>query len=155
MADTGHLPGRPCQVLQDHPQVHSRGHYAAGIQTVHRHSGGHRLLCQRLRVLGASLYVRGEYEDQDDITILLQIRRMLSLIWSGEATIRDAVVAAYKRLYIEGEKERGSERVASAATARWPFLLPHAPRSTSSQEPDRPDLLLHPGRAHFHGEDGL
>ena len=32
---------------------------------------------------------------------MLGVRRMLSLIWSGEATIRDAVVAAYKRLYIE------------------------------------------------------
>ena len=32
---------------------------------------------------------------------MLGVRRMLSLIWSGEATIREAVVAAYKRLYIE------------------------------------------------------
>jgi len=49
---------------------------------------------------------------------MLGVRRMLSLIWSGEATIREAVVAAYKRLYIESERERGSERAASAATAR-------------------------------------
>ena len=32
---------------------------------------------------------------------MLGVRKMLSLIWSGEATIREAVVAAYKRLYIE------------------------------------------------------
>lgn len=48
---------------------------------------------------------------------MLGVRRMLALIWSGEATIREAVVAAYKRLYIEVEG-RGSERAASAATAR-------------------------------------
>jgi condensin complex subunit 1 len=59
---------------------------------------------------------------------MLGVRRMLSLIWSatntictlsntiyrsGEATIRDAVVSAYKRLYIEG-----GGRSANAATAR-------------------------------------
>ena len=77
---------------------------------------------------------------------MLGVRRMLSLIWSGEATIREAVVAAYKRLYIEvricsgiddgivwlpissllfmyysyaqGREQRGGERSAAAATAR-------------------------------------
>ena len=67
---------------------------------------------------------------------MLGVRRMLSLIWSGEATIREAVVAAYKRLYIEvcisdtihktvfvtqliqGRDQRGGERSAAAATAR-------------------------------------
>ena len=40
---------------------------------------------------------------------MLGVRRMLSLIWSGEATIREAVVAAYKRLYIEVRIRLGIE----------------------------------------------
>ena len=31
---------------------------------------------------------------------MMGIRRMLVLIWSKEANIKDAVVAAYKRLYL-------------------------------------------------------
>ena len=46
---------------------------------------------------------------------MLGVRRMLSLIWSQEKTIKDAVVAAYKRLYINVESN--NSRTASNAIA--------------------------------------
>jgi len=50
------------------------------------------------------------------LNAMLGVRRMLSLIWSRETTIKDAVVAAYKRLYINVEST--SARSASAAIAQ-------------------------------------
>jgi len=40
------------------------------------------------------------------INAMLGVRKMLSLIWSREPTIKDAVVAAYKRLYIDVENAK-------------------------------------------------
>merc|ERR1719420_1358514 len=50
------------------------------------------------------------------LNAMLGVRRMLSLIWSREPTIKDAVVGAYKRLYINVESN--SVRSASAAIAQ-------------------------------------
>ena len=47
---------------------------------------------------------------------MLGVRRMLSLIWSQEKTIKDAVVAAYKRLYINVDSN--NSRTASTAIAK-------------------------------------
>jgi len=47
---------------------------------------------------------------------MIGVRRMLALIWSREPTIKDAVVAAYKRLYINVESN--NVRSASAAIAQ-------------------------------------
>ena len=87
---------------------------------------------------------------------MLGVRRMLSLIWSGEATIREAVVAAYKRLYIEvcisvlmtkitcdltssgsGAEGRGAQR-----------------SSGNSSELFSSGVRGDPGGAHLHGEAG-
>jgi len=40
------------------------------------------------------------------INAMLGVRKMLSLIWSREPTIKDAVVGAYKRLYIDVENAK-------------------------------------------------
>ena len=50
------------------------------------------------------------------LNAMMGVRRMLALIWSQEKTIKDAVVAAYKRLYINVESN--SVRSASAAIAQ-------------------------------------
>jgi len=50
------------------------------------------------------------------LNAMIGVRRMLALIWSREATIKDAVVGAYKRLYINVESN--SVRSASAAIAQ-------------------------------------
>ena len=50
------------------------------------------------------------------VDALIGVRRMLSLIWSQEKTIKDAVVTAYKRLYIEVESN--NSRTASHAIAQ-------------------------------------
>jgi len=50
------------------------------------------------------------------LNAMLGVRRMLALIWSREPTIKDAVVGAYKRLYINVESN--SVRSASAAIAQ-------------------------------------
>jgi len=50
------------------------------------------------------------------LNAMIGVRRMLALIWSREATIKDAVVGAYKRLYINVESN--SLRSASAAIAQ-------------------------------------
>jgi len=50
------------------------------------------------------------------LNAMMGVRRMLALIWSREATIKDAVVGAYKRLYIN--VENNSVRSASAAIAQ-------------------------------------
>ena len=50
------------------------------------------------------------------LNAMIGVRRMLALIWSQEKTIKDAVVAAYKRLYINVESN--SARSASAAIAQ-------------------------------------
>merc|ERR1719495_86920 len=50
------------------------------------------------------------------LNAMIGVRRMLALIWSREATIKDAVVGAYKRLYISVESN--SVRSASAAIAQ-------------------------------------
>ena len=47
---------------------------------------------------------------------MLGVRRMLSLIWSQEKTIKDAVVSAYKRLYINVDSN--NSRTASTAIAK-------------------------------------
>jgi len=50
------------------------------------------------------------------LNAMIGVRRMLALIWSRESTIKDAVVGAYKRLYINVESN--SVRSASAAIAQ-------------------------------------
>ena len=50
------------------------------------------------------------------VDALIGVRRMLSLIWSQEKTIKDAVVGAYKRLYINVESN--NSRTASHAIAQ-------------------------------------
>ena len=50
------------------------------------------------------------------LNAMIGVRRMLALIWSQEKTIKDAVVAAYKRLYINVESN--NQRTASAAIAK-------------------------------------
>jgi len=50
------------------------------------------------------------------LNAMIGVRRMLALIWSREATIKDAVVSAYKRLYINVESN--SNRSGSAAIAQ-------------------------------------
>ena len=50
------------------------------------------------------------------LNAMIGVRRMLALIWSQEKTIKEAVVAAYKRLYINVESN--SVRSASAAIAQ-------------------------------------
>jgi len=50
------------------------------------------------------------------LNAMIGVRRMLALIWSQEKTIKDAVVAAYKRLYINVESN--NIRSASAAVAQ-------------------------------------
>ena len=50
------------------------------------------------------------------LNAMIGVRRMLALIWSQEKTIKDAVVAAYKRLYINVESN--NQRSASAAIAQ-------------------------------------
>ena len=47
---------------------------------------------------------------------MIGVRRMLSLIWSQEKTIKDAVVTAYKRLYISVDSN--NSRTASNAIAQ-------------------------------------
>jgi len=40
---------------------------------------------------------------------MVGVRQMLNLVWSREATVREAVVAAYKKLYIDcGKKDQGT-----------------------------------------------
>eukprot|EP00092_Neocalanus_flemingeri_P032797 GFUD01035670.1.p1 GENE.GFUD01035670.1~~GFUD01035670.1.p1 ORF type:complete len:1485 (+),score=509.47 GFUD01035670.1:55-4509(+) len=50
------------------------------------------------------------------LNAMIGVRRMLALIWSRESTIKDAVVGAYKRLYINVESN--SVRSASAAISQ-------------------------------------
>jgi len=50
------------------------------------------------------------------LNAMIGVRRMLALIWSREATIKDAVVGAYKRLYINVESN--SVRSKSAAISQ-------------------------------------
>jgi len=50
------------------------------------------------------------------LNAMLGVRKMLALIWSRESSIKDAVVAAYKRLYIN--VEAGSSRAAAVAVSR-------------------------------------
>ncbi len=35
---------------------------------------------------------------------MVGVRQMLNLVWSNESTVKDAVVSAYKRLYIDSGK---------------------------------------------------
>ena len=50
------------------------------------------------------------------LNAMIGVRKMLALIWSREGSIKDAVVAAYKRLYIN--VEAGSSRAAAVSVSR-------------------------------------
>ncbi len=49
---------------------------------------------------------------------MIGVRQMLNLVWSGEPTVKDAVVAAYKRLYIDNDHGDPSAAAIARAIAR-------------------------------------
>lgn len=59
----------------------------------------------------------------DVLDAMVGIRRMLSLIWSAEADVKDAVVRAYKRLYMDMESGAASKKRAIQVVSNLTALI--------------------------------
>ena len=56
------------------------------------------------------------------LNAMVGVRQMLSLIWSREPTVKDAVMAAYRRLYVDSESANAKEK-ASAIVRNFIALI--------------------------------
>ncbi len=57
---------------------------------------------------------------------MMGVRQMLNLVWSRETTVKEAVVLAYRRLYIDGggaEEQRGGDARAHSIARNFMELV--------------------------------